>query len=68
MMLHITCPGSCWLLLLTALLYVPIAARLLRRHHAGNVGSPCTLFKQHASTEESRSLGKVTLNGGAIMP
>jgi hypothetical protein len=32
---HNTGPGSCCLLLLTALLYVLIAVRLLRRHYAG---------------------------------
>jgi hypothetical protein len=32
---HIAGPGSCCLLLLTALLYVLIAVHLLRRHYAG---------------------------------
>jgi hypothetical protein len=34
---HASRAGSCCLLLLTALLYVPEAARLLRRHYAGKI-------------------------------
>jgi hypothetical protein len=32
---HVTRPGSCWLLLMIALLYVLMRAALLRRQYAG---------------------------------